>query len=152
MNRRASIAMSDAELTEFLAEPHTLQVATINRDGTPHLVAMYYAVIDGRVAFWTYGKSQKVRNLERDPRLTVMVETGGSYNELRGVQVNGRAVLATDPETVVAVGEALYPRYFGELDDAARQGVAWSGRKRVAIFVDPVRVTSWDHRKLGGTY
>ncbi|HZT65075.1 MAG TPA: PPOX class F420-dependent oxidoreductase [Acidimicrobiales bacterium] len=152
MKRRDQISMSEGEIASFLKEPNTLQVATLNPDGTPHLVAMYYAVIDGRVAFWTYGKSQKVKNLERDPRLTVMAEAGEGYSELRGVQINGVAELSSDPATVVSVGEALYPRYFGELNDAARQGVAASGRKRVAVFVNPTKVVSWDHRKLGGTY
>jgi PPOX class probable F420-dependent enzyme len=152
MKRRELINMADEEIEAFLAEVNTLQVATLNPDGTPHLVAMYYALIDGRIAFWSYGKSQKILNLQRDPRLTVMVETGDSYAELRGVQITGRAELSWDVDTVQKVGEALYPRYFGELNDDARAGVAYSGRKRAAVFVDPDRVASWDHRKLGGTY
>lgn len=152
MSRRDQIRMSDQEIEEFLAAPHTLQVATINADGTPHLVAMYYAMLDGKIAFWTYGKSQKVRNLERDPRVTVMVEAGKAYGELRGVQIRGRATLSREPQTVQRVGEAIYPLYFGELDDAARAGVEMSGRKRVAVIVEPERVASWDHRKLGGSY
>ncbi|HVA43831.1 MAG TPA: TIGR03618 family F420-dependent PPOX class oxidoreductase [Acidimicrobiales bacterium] len=152
MKRRDQIGMSEEEIAAFLAEPHTLQVATINRDGTPHLVAMYYAVIGGRVAFWTYGKSQKVKNLERDPRLTVMAEAGKAYGELRGVQITGRAEVSSERDTVVSVGEALYPRYFGVLDGPAKQGVEASGRKRVAVFVNPEEMVSWDHRKLGSTY
>ena len=147
---RSRIAMTDEEVADFLSGAHTLQVASINADGTPHLVAMYYAMADGRIAFWTYGKSQKVVNLRRDPRLTVMAEAGGSYGELRGVSITGTAEVADDPETVVGVGEALYPRYFGELNDLAREGVRESGRKRVAVFVDPSRTVSWDHRKQSG--
>jgi len=154
MSRRDQIKMTDAEMWELLDGPHVLQTASINNDGTPHLVAMYYAVMDGRIAFWTYGKSQKVLNLQRDPRLSVMVEDGDNYGELRGVSITGPAELSDDPEVVQAVGEALYPRYFGELNDMAREGVVASGRKRVAVFIRPSesRVASWDHRKLGGTY
>lgn len=145
--------MTEGEIAEFLAPPRNLQVATINHDGTPHLVTMYYAVIDGRIAFWTYRKSQKVLNLRRDPRITVLVEDGKAYGELRGVQITGRATLSEDRDAVMAVGERLFVRYFGdELDDAARAGVEASGTKRVAITVEPDRIISWDHRKLGGGY
>jgi PPOX class probable F420-dependent enzyme len=152
MSRRAQITMSDAEIAEFLAPPRNLQVATINRDGTPHLVTMYYAVIDDRIAFWTYRKSQKVLNLRRDPRITVLVEDGKSYGELRGVQIAGRAILSEDHEAVMDIGKRLFVRYFGDLDDAAMAGVEASGSKRVSITVEPDHIVSWDHRKLGGTY
>ena len=152
MSRRDQIRMSEAEIAEFLSGSHTLQVASINADGTPHLAAMFYAVVDGQVGFWTYGKSQKVVNLRRDPRITVMVETGKAYEELCGVMITGRSRLVEDREGVTAFGELLYPRYFGELNDAAREGVAYTGQKRVVVFVEPVKVVSWDHRKLGGTY
>jgi PPOX class probable F420-dependent enzyme len=145
--------MTEAEIDEFLAPPRNLQVATINQDGTPHLVTMYYAVIDGKVVFWTYRKSQKVLNLRRDPRLTVLVEDGKEYGELRGVQITGRATLSEDHDAVMAVGERLFVRYFGDdLDDAARAGVEASAAKRVSITVEPDRVVSWDHTKLGGGY
>lgn len=152
MSRRDQIRMTEEEVRAYLAEPHTLQVATINADGTPHLVAMYYALLDDDVVFWTYGKSQKVANLRRDPRLTVMAESGTSYDQLRGVTITGRAELREGADEVIAVGEAIYPRYFGELDDMARQGVAHTGRKRVAVRVKRERVVSWDHTKLGGAY
>jgi PPOX class probable F420-dependent enzyme len=145
--------MTEAEIDEFLAPPRNLQVATINQDGTPHLVTMYYAVIDGKVVFWTYRKSQKVFNLHRDPRLTVLVEDGKEYGELRGVQITGRATLSEDHDAVMAVGERLFVRYFGDdLDDAARAGVEASAAKRVSITVEPDRIVSWDHTKLGGGY
>jgi PPOX class probable F420-dependent enzyme len=152
-SRRDAIKMTDDEMAAFLDGRHVLQVASINKDGTPHLAAMYYAVIDGRVVFWTYGKSQKVLNLQRDPRITVMVEDGESYGELRGVTISGKAELSDDPDVVQAVGEAVYVRYFGDdLNEAAKEGVKASGRKRVAIFVPFDKVVSWDHGKLGGTY
>jgi PPOX class probable F420-dependent enzyme len=152
VSRRAEITMSEGEIDEFLAPARNLQVATVNRDGTPHLVTMYYAVIDGKVAFWTYRKSQKVLNLRRDPRITVLVEDGTIYGELRGVQIAGRATLSDDPKVVMDVGERIFARYFGELDDAARAGVEASGAKRTAITIEPDHVVSWDHRKLGGNF
>jgi PPOX class probable F420-dependent enzyme len=145
--------MTEAEIAEFLAPPRNLQVATINQDGTPHLVTMYYAVIDGKIEFWTYRKSQKVLNLRRDPRITVLVEDGKEYGELRGVQITGRAKLSEEHDAVMAVGERLFVRYFGDdLNDAARAGVEASAAKRVAITVEPDRIVSWDHTKLGGGY
>jgi PPOX class probable F420-dependent enzyme len=144
--------MTEAEIADFLAPPRNLQVATINRDGTPHLVTMYYAVIDDRIAFWTYRKSQKVLNLRRDPRITVLVEDGTSYGELRGVSIAGRAILSDDREAVMDVGKRLFVRYFGDLNEGAMAGVEASGAKRTAITVEPERVVSWDHSKLGGSY
>jgi PPOX class probable F420-dependent enzyme len=143
--------MTEAEIADFLAPPRNLQVATINRDGTPHLVTMYYAVIDDRVAFWTYRKSQKVLNLQRDPRITVLVEDGTSYGELRGVSIAGRAILSDDREAVMDIGKRIFVRYFGDLNEATMAGVEASGAKRIAITVEPERVVSWDHRKLGDT-
>ncbi len=149
MKRRGAIAMTDEEVRAFLAEQRTLIVASLNRDGTPHLVAMWYALVDGRVAFWTYAKSQKARNLARDPRITCLVEAGARYEELRGVQLRGRAEMTDDRAMVQRVGEAVAERYAGPLDDRARQHVAVAGAKRVAITVRPDAVISWDHRKLG---
>lgn len=152
MSRREQIAMTEAEIDDYLGGGRTLQVASLNADGTPHLVAMFYAIVDGRIGFWTYGKSQKAVNLRRDPRLTVMVESGEAYEELRGVTVTGRARIVDDRQMVQAFGEVLYPRYFGELNDAASAGVAHTAAKRVVVYVEPVRTVSWDHAKLGGTY
>jgi PPOX class probable F420-dependent enzyme len=144
--------MTDDEVAAYLEEARTLQVATINADGTPHLAAMFYAVVGGRIGFWTYGKSQKVVNLRRDPRLTVMAETGHEYAELRGVSITGHATIVEDRDEIQAFGELLYPRYFGELNDAARAGVAVTGAKRVLVWVNPAKTVSWDHTKLAGVY
>ncbi len=153
MSRRDQITMSDEEIRAFLEEQRTLQVATIDHDGWPHLVAMWYAVVDDRVVFWTYAKSQKTINLRRDARLTCLVETGESYGELRGVQIKGRAVLHDDPESVRRAAEIIYGRYTdGPLSDATRQMIAAQATKRVLIVVEPVEIVSWDHRKLGGGY
>ena len=153
MNRRALIRMSDEEIRAFLEEQCTLQVATIDHDGWPHLVAMWYVLIHGQVVFWTYAKSQKAVNLRRDNRLTCLVETGERYDELRGVQIKGRAVINDDRETVQRTGEIIYERYTGgPLNEHVRQVVAAQAPKRVLVFVEPVEIVSWDHRKLGGSY
>lgn len=150
--RRRAIQMTDDEVRDFLEETgRMLQVASVNPDGTPHLVPMYYAVVDGEVVFWTYGKSQKVVNLRRDPRLTVLVEAGFAYEELRGVSITGRARIVEDTEAKLDIGCAIHPRYFGdEATPEVREVLAIVGAKRVGIAVEPERVVSWDHRKLGG--
>jgi PPOX class probable F420-dependent enzyme len=140
--------MTDAEVAAFLAGVHKLQVATINPDGTPHLVTMYYAMVDGRIAFWTYRKARKVRNMRRDPRLTCLVEAGDGYFDLRGVQVTGRAELVEDPARVLAIGTEVYGRYLGPMDGPVAEYVGQMATKRLAVLVEPERVVSWDHRKL----
>jgi len=153
MSRRDQIRMTDDEIRTFLEDGRDLQVASINADGTPHLVTMWYAVRDGRLAFWTYAKSQKIVNLRRDPRLTVLVATGDRYEELRGVSISGQAELVEERDEVISYGEAVYERYWGPIDDdAIREGVRVMGSKRVVVVVKPEKVVSWDHSKLGGAY
>ncbi|HEX6312127.1 MAG TPA: TIGR03618 family F420-dependent PPOX class oxidoreductase [Acidimicrobiia bacterium] len=153
MSRRDQIKMSEDEIQAFLQAGRDLQVASINADGTPHLVTMWYAVDDGTVAFWTYAKSQKIVNLRRDPRLTVLVATGEAYEELKGVSISGRAEVVEERDEVLRFGEAIYERYWGPIDnDAVREGVRTMGAKRVVVVVKPEKVVSWDHAKLGGTY
>jgi PPOX class probable F420-dependent enzyme len=152
MSRRDQIRMNDEEIHAFLEQERTLQVATIDHDGFPHLVAMWYVLINDEVVFWTYARSQKAVNLRRDPRLTCLVEAGEKYQELRGVQIKGRAVISDDLETVQRVGEAIFGRYTGPLNENTRQMVAAQAPKRVIVFVKPVEIVSWDHRKLGGVY
>ena len=145
--------MSDAEAGAFLEAGRDLQVASINADGTPHLVTMWYVVRDGEAAFWTYAKSQKIVNLRRDPRLTVLVATGDKYEELKGVSIVGRAELVEDRDEVITYGEQIYERYWGPIDnDLVREGVRTMGAKRVVVVVKPDNVVSWDHSKLGGAY
>ena len=152
MKQRDIVKMTEDEIKAFLAEGRTLSVATIGGDGMPHLVAMWYVVLDDQIAFWTYGKSQKVVDMQRDPRLACMVETGEKYNELRGVQIRGEALITADPIIVQRVGEAISQRYNGPLDETSQQMVRLMGAKRVAIFVKPSQIISWDHRKLNGAY
>ena len=152
MSRRDQIRMSDEEIRSFLQEQRTLQVATIDHDGWPHLIAMWYVLINDQIVFWTYAKSQKAVNLRRDDRLTCLVETGVRYDELRGVQIKGRAIIKDDRETVQRIGEAIFERNTGPLNENTRLLVAAQAAKRVLVFVEPVEVVSWDHRKLGGGY
>jgi PPOX class probable F420-dependent enzyme len=150
--RRDVIKMSDEEMRAFLEAGRDLQVASINQDGTPHLVTMWYGMLDGEIAFWTYAKSQKVVNLRRDPRLSVLVATGEVYERLKGVSIVGRAEIVDDPDEVLRYGEAVYERYWGPLNDTVREGVRAMGSKRVVIRVKPEKVLSWDHSKLAGQY
>lgn len=152
-SRRDQIMMAPDQIEAYLDSEKTLQVASINSDGTPHLVAMWFARHDDAIAFWTYAKSQKVVNVRRDPRLTVMVESGEKYEELKGVTIYGRARIIEDLDEVFAFGDNVYERYWGPIDnDMVREGVRAMGRKRVVIVVEPEKTVSWDHSKLGGGY
>ena len=152
MNRRDLIRMNDEEIRAFLEAQRILQVATIGKDGWPHLIAMWYVLINDQVVFWTYAKSQKAVNLRRDPRITCLVESGVRYDELRGVQIKGRAIINDDRETVQRIGEVIFERYTGPLNDNTHQLVSAQAPKRVVVFVEPVEIVSWDHRRLGGSY
>ena len=152
---RPASRMSEDEAWSLVARQRKLHVATVGPDGMPHLVTMFHAVLDGRLVFWTYAKSQKTRNLDRDPRLTCLVEDGEQYEELRGVQISGRARIVRGPEDVAVVGRAVVCRMLGldpaeHLDPAVTAEVTWQAQKRVAVEVVPERVVSWDHRKLTG--
>jgi PPOX class probable F420-dependent enzyme len=146
-HRRDEIRMDEAEVARFLEAGRTLHVASIGPDGAPHLVPMWYAMVDGRIAFWTYGRSQKVRNIRRDPRVTCLVEAGDRYEELRGVMVKGRAVIVADATEVRRVGCAVHQRHRGTLTDDARAAIDAQVPQRVAVLVDADEVVSWDHRK-----
>src|SRR5258708_20294188 len=152
MSRRNLIRMNDEEIRAFLEEQRTLQVATIDHDGWPHLIAMWYVLIHDQVVFWTYAKSQKIVNLRRDARLTCLVEAGERYDELRGVQIKGQAIISDDRETVQRIGEAIWERYTGSLNDNTRQMVAPQAAKRVVVFVKPLEIASSVHPQLGGGY
>ena len=152
MSRRNLIRMNDAQIQAFLEEQRSLQVATMDHDGFPHLVAMWYVLVNNEIAFWTYAKSQKALNLRRDPRLTCLVESGIQYEELRGVQIKGCATISDDLATVQKLGEAIFTRYTGPLHDNTLSLVTKQAPKRIAIFVKPVEIISWDHSKLGGVY
>ncbi|HEX4806487.1 MAG TPA: pyridoxamine 5'-phosphate oxidase family protein [Conexibacter sp.] len=155
MSRREQIRMTDAELAAFLEERRTLILATVGRDGWPHLMPLWYTVRDGEPWAWTYARSQKVRNLERDPRATWQVEAGETYEQLRGAMVKARVELHRDVETVRAFGVELFERCTGArpLPDAVRAMVEAQAPKRVALrLVAEQPPVTWDHAKLGGTY
>ncbi|MGW4716286.1 PPOX class F420-dependent oxidoreductase [Nocardia sp. NPDC004260] len=149
VNQRAQIVMSDTEITEFLQRSRIATLATIGPKGTPHLTAMWYALIDGEIWFETKAKSQKAVNLRRDPRVTCMVEAGDTYDQLRGVSIEGRAEIIDDAEKLFAVGVSVWERYTGPYDEELRPMVEAMLNKRVAVRVVPERTRSWDHRKLG---
>jgi general stress protein 26 len=155
LSRRDQIRMTDDEVLAFLEEEKTVICATNGRDGFPHLMPLWYVVRQNTLWAWTYAKSQKVRNLERDARVTLQVEAGTEYHLLRGIMMHADAVVHHDVETVAALGVEIFERYGGgiELDEATRGMVAQQATKRVGLqFVERDRAT-WDHRKLSaGVY
>lgn len=148
-NQRAQITMTDDEVAAFVEQSRTATMATLGPTGTPHLVAMWFAVIDGQIWFETKAKSQKAQNLRRDDRLTFLVEDGLTYDTLRGVSMEGRAVIVDDPDALWRVGVSVWERYTGPYTDEAKPLVEFMLHKRVAVRLDVERVRSWDHRKLG---
>ncbi|MBF6226890.1 pyridoxamine 5'-phosphate oxidase family protein [Nocardia abscessus] len=149
VKQRAQIVMSDTEITEFLQRSRIATLATLGPKGTPHLTAMWYALIDGEIWFETKAKSQKAVNLRRDPRVTCMVEAGQTYDQLRGVSIEGRAEIVEDAEKLFAVGVSVWERYNGPYSEEVRPMVEAMLHKRVAVRVVAERTRSWDHRKLG---
>ena len=155
MSRRDQIKMTDEEVRELLEEERIAVVSSLGPRGWPHSMPMWFVVRDGDLWVWTYAKSQKVRNLERDRRATVLVETGHEYGELRGMMVEAEAELHRDFETVIGFAEELTVRYaegISAVEGDAKKGLETQAPKRVAIQFHPQRTASWDHRKLGGTY
>ena len=155
-SRRQQIAMTDDEVAAFLDEQRVLNVATVGPTGQPHLVAMWYAMgVDGHPSFWTFGKSQKVVNLRRDPRITALVESGETYGELRGVELVGTARIIENFDQIVGIGRAVAAKYQGTEAATSPEVLAFleaQARKRVGVVIDVEHVVSWDHTKLGGTY
>jgi len=149
VNQRTQIVMSDAEITDFLVRSRIATLASIGPDGRPHVVAMWYALVDGELWFETKAKSQKAVNLRRDPRITCMLEAGQTYDQLRGVSIEGHAEIIDDPDKLYAVGVSVWERYTGPYSEEVRPFVEQMLNKRVAIRVVPDRLRSWDHRKLG---
>ncbi len=148
-NERNKIAMSDEEIAAYIERSRTATMATIGPTGTPHLVAMWFAVVDGQIWFETKMKSQKAQNLRRDPRLTCMIEDGQTYDALRGVSIEGTGAIVDDPDALWAVGVNVWERYNGPYTDEVKPLVDFMLHKRVAVRLDAQRVRSWDHRKLG---
>jgi PPOX class probable F420-dependent enzyme len=148
-NQRAQIVMSDSEIRDLLAGTRSMTLATIGPTGQPHLVAMWFAVLDGEIYLETKAKSQKAANLRRDSRISCLIEDGATYDELRGVEIEGHAQLSDDPDLLWRIGVNLFERYYGPYSDELKPFVEAMLAKRVAVKVTPDRIRSWDHRKLG---
>ena len=148
-NLRSRIEMTDTELARFVDQSRTCTMATVGPGGMPHVVAMWYAWLDGQVWLESKAKAQKILNLRRDGRLSVMIEAGNTYDTLRGASLEGRGVIVTDPEEVWRVGVNVWERYTAPYSEDVRPLVEAMLHKRVAVRLDVERVRSWDHRKLG---
>jgi PPOX class probable F420-dependent enzyme len=148
-SRRDQIRMSDDEVHAFLAEQKVMTVGTIGPHGRPHLMPLWYVPDRLGMTGWTYAKSQKAKNLERDPRATIQVESGVQYQELRGVMMECDVTLDRDAKQY---GLALFERYAGTLDESVTAMVEQQAPKRVGLRFTPTRIVSWDHSKLGGAY
>jgi PPOX class probable F420-dependent enzyme len=148
-NQRAQITMTEDEVAAFVQQTRTATMATIGPSGLPHLVAMWFAVIDGQIWFETKARSQKAVNLGRDDRISVLLESGETYDSLKGVSFEGRAVVVDDPDALWAVGVSVWERYNGPYTEELRPFVELMLAKRVAVRVDVERTRSWDHAKLG---
>ena len=153
-SKRDAIKMTDDEVLAFLAEERVVVCATNGKDGFPHLMPLWYVVRDGELWAWTFAKSQKVKNLERDPRATLQVEAGEAYDQLRGVMFKTEVELVHDTERVADLGMEIFAKYTGgDLGDEVRQMVLQQATKRVAMRFAERERASWDHRKLAtGVY
>jgi PPOX class probable F420-dependent enzyme len=154
-SRRDQIKLTDDEQAELLESERIVIVTSIGPRGWPHSMPMWFVLRDGEIWVWTYAKSQKVKNLERDPRATLLIETGHEYTELRGIQIEANAELIRDTDQVFEFAKELTVRYAEGIESVegdAAEALKAQAPKRVAIHFEPVRVATWDHRKLGGTY
>ena len=150
VNQRDLIKMTPEEVDAFLAEGKTMSCATINHDGTIHMVAMWYGFLEGCIGLETKAKSQKVQNLRRDPRVTCMLEDGDVYEELRGVELVGRGEIVDDPQRMFRLGISVFERTSGATyNDEMKPFVDAMLNKRVVVKIHVDRIVSWDHRKLG---
>lgn len=149
VNQRRAIQMSPAEVDVFLSERRAMTMCSLSPDGSIHAVAMWYGFLDGCVAVETKAKSQKVQNLRRDPHLTVLFEDGEYYEELRGVELVGKAEIIEDPDKLWKIGVSVFERYNGPYSEELKPFVEVMLRKRVGIKLHVERTVSWDHRKLG---
>jgi PPOX class probable F420-dependent enzyme len=151
--KRDQIKLSSHEVADFLAGERVINVATLGNDGWPHVTALWFVMRGTDPWIWTYRKSQKVKNLERDDRATLLAESGFEYAELRGVMLKTRAHIEYDTERVLDFGEELFAKYQGASGDPGmREALRTQAAKRVAIRFEVVETVSWDHAKLGGAY
>src|SRR5919197_760985 len=154
MSRRAEIQLTPDEQRELLESERIVVVSTLGPRGWPHSMPLWYVVREGEIWIYTYAKSQKVRNLERDPRATLLIETGHEYAELRGVEIEAEAEIHRDLDTVFELAKELTARYAegAQVEGDAAEALKNQARKRVAVRFTPKRTATWDHRKLGGRH
>ena len=153
-SRRNQIEMTPAEVEQFLNGRYVMNIATNGPSGHPHLVAMWFSMIDGKPVFWTFGKAQKVLNIRRDARITALVETGEDYNELRGVELVGTARLVEDHADIVRIGALVAQKYSGDIavGPEGMEFISKQAHKRIGVVIDVEKTVTWDHTKLGGVY
>jgi PPOX class probable F420-dependent enzyme len=154
-SRRHQIKLSEEEQRELIENERIVVVSSLGPRGWPHVMPLWYVPRDGEIWIWTYAKSQKVRNLERDPRATLLIETGVEYGDLRGIQIEAQAELIRDLDEIVGYAKEMTIRYSEGIESVegdAAAALRAQAPKRVAIRFRPDRTASWDHRKLGGTY
>ena len=149
---RPDIAMTSEEIERFLLGPHVAVLSTIDGRGFPHSVGMYYDAAGTRIRMWPYAKSQKVRNIERNPACGVLIENGQPYDDLKGVLIRGRAEIVRDVDEVFELGRVIYERYFFPrsgipFDEGPSDGIAKQSQKRVSVVIAAERIASWDHAK-----
>jgi PPOX class probable F420-dependent enzyme len=149
VKQRDRVRMSDAEVVAFLHEQRTMTMATHGQDAMIHLVAMWFGLLDGKVVLESKAKAQKVLNLRRNPSMSVLVEAGDTYDQLRGVQIAGQVEIIEDPAAMWPAGVAIFEKYNGGYSEERRAAVEMMLHKRVIVLLHPTRVSSWDHRKLG---
>lgn len=149
IKQRDKVRMTPEEVEAFLGERHSMTMSTVNADGSIHSVGMWYGFLEGAVGLESKAKAQKVLNVRRNPNITLLVEDGQSYEELRGVSIIGKAEIVADPERMWELGTSLFSRYYAPYTEAMRPSVEAMLNKRVVVKVIPTRVVSWDHRKLG---
>jgi PPOX class probable F420-dependent enzyme len=150
--KRDQIKLTPGEVADFLAAERVVNVATIGQDGWPHVTALWFVMRDGDPWSWTYRKSQKVKNLERDDRATLLAESGVEYSELRGVMLKTKAQMTYDTEQVLDVAEELFAKYQGAGNPGMREALRGQAAKRVAIRFEVIETVTWDHAKLPGGY
>ena len=149
VNQRALIKMTPEEVDAFLHERHSMTMSTISPDGSIHSVAMWYGFLEGAVAFETKAKAQKVKNLQRDRRLTFLVEAGETYDQLRGVSLVGTGEVVDDPARMWELGVSVFERYNGPYTEELKPFVEAMLNKRVVVKLHVNKIVTWDHRKLG---
>jgi PPOX class probable F420-dependent enzyme len=154
MSRRGQVQMTPEEITAFLAEGKTANIATMGPNGRPHLVALWFVPRGDVIETWTYAKSQKAVNLRRLPQATILIETGDSYEKLRGVSMECDVELVTGTEKIALIGQQLMHRYSPnpQVATSASQFVRLQAPKRVGLVCRPTKIVSWDHGKLSGAY